>query len=539
MSRSYSYSSRSRGNGTAYINGRVYTVNSAAPWAEAFIVGPDGTFEVVGSNIEVKVKALEDGLVIYDLRDKFIMPGIHDAHVHMLLAGVGMTSQALLPMQGLNSTNVAEELDHGSCMCKYAHVNQDWLVAWTYLVENFHRDALDKEYPHTPVVIHGAAGHSMFLNTEALRRAGYDVESEPDGQGTLYMRDDAGRLTGELSEMGMSKAATAIPQPSLAHVKRVLKHAQHMLHRAGVTSCQEASANSAMLHALRELDAEGALKVDMHTHIVYAPDWIAEEGVESLHRLIDDAASFKSAHVDTRFVKIILDGVPLPPYYTHAGLNEDGTVDESRLFILNVHQAVAKYDAMGVTMKIHCTGHGATKLALDAYEAVRTTNPHGPRHEIAHSSGVRDEDFRRYRDLNVTAEMSPAFFFVHPITESSRGLMDWNFPRMIKSSAHITIGSDWCAPNLPDLLPIMGNIVEIVGDGDRNLGAARICRILTLAGAEAVGREDEFGSIEPGKKANFIAVNNDLSRGKFEGARVLTTWFEGEIVYEEDQDGVS
>ena len=117
--------------------------------------------------------------------------------------------------------------------------------------------------------------------------------------------------------------------------------------------------------------------------------------------------------------------------------------------------------------------------------------------------------------------------------------MDWNFPRMIKSSAHITIGSDWCAPNLPDLLPIMGNIVEIVGDGDRNLGAARICRILTLAGAEAVGREDEFGSIEPGKKANFIAVNNDLSRGKFEGARVLTTWFEGEIVYEEDQDGVS
>ncbi|KIW48862.1 uncharacterized protein PV06_01423 [Exophiala oligosperma] len=535
MSQSNSYSSMTPKNGTAYINGRIYTVNEAAPWAEAFIVGPDGTFGVVGTDKEVKAKALEDGLAVYDLRGKFIMPGIHDAHVHMLLAGVGMTSQALLPTQGLNSTNVAESLDHGSCMCKYAHVNQDWLVAWAYMVDDFHRDALDKEYPDTPVVIHGGAGHSMFLNTEALRRAGYDVDSEPDGQATMYVRDEAGRLTGHVAEMGMSKAARSIPQPSLGHVKRALRHAQHQLHRAGVTSCQEASANSIMLHALKELDAEKDLKLNMYTHIVYAPDWVAEESVESLHKLIDDAAGFRSDHVDTRFVKIILDGVPLPPYYTQAGFNkDDGTVDESKLFILNVKEAVAEYDARGFTMKIHCTGTGATKLALDAFDAARKTNPRGPRHEIAHSSGVRDEDFGRYKTLNVTAEMSPAFFFVHPVTAASGGLMDWNFPRMIEADAHVTIGSDWCAPNVPDLLPILGNIVESVGGGDRTLGAARICRMLTLAGAEAVGKQNEFGSVEPGKKANFIALNNDLSKAEFEGVKVLTTWFEGEIVYEEN-----
>ncbi|KAK5215131.1 hypothetical protein LTR72_011790, partial [Exophiala xenobiotica] len=81
---------------------------------------------------------------------------------------------------------------------------------------------------------------------------------------------------------------------SLSHIERVLKDAQQMLHRTGVISCQEASANSLMLHGLRELDAEGALKVNMYTHIVYAPDWIAEEGTESLHNLIDNAATFKS-----------------------------------------------------------------------------------------------------------------------------------------------------------------------------------------------------------------------------------------------------
>ena len=110
--------------------------------------------------------------------------------------------------------------------------------------------------------------------------------------------------------------------------------------------------------------------------------------------------------------------------------------------------------------------------------------------------------------------------------------MDWNFPKMLAADVHVTIGSDWGAGESPDILPCLGGIVDVVGGGDRGVGGARICRMLTLAGAEAVGRESEFGSVEVGKRANFIAVNNDLSVGEFEGARVLTTWFEGEIVYE-------
>ena len=375
--------------------------------------------------------------------------------------------------------------------------------------------------------------HSAFLNTEALKRAGYSIEDEKDGQGTCFKRDEHGHLTGEMAEMSMSKVLTTIPRPSLTHIKRVLKEAQHALHRAGVTSFQEASANSLLLEALRELDSEGALGLDIHTHIVYAPDWVAEEGTESLHRLIDNAATLASRHVDTRFVKVILDGVPLQPYMTHAGLNEDGTVDKSKLFILNIHEAVKKADALGMTMKIHCTGQGSTKLALDAFEAVRNQNPGGPRHEIAHSSGVHDDDYNRFKALNVTAEMSPAFFFVHPVTASSGGLMDWNFPKMLKANAHVTIGSDWGAGESPDLLPCMAGIVDSVGGGDQQLGGQKLCRILTLAGAEAVGRDAELGSIQVGKKANFISVSNDLSKGQFDGAKVLRTWFEGEVVYEE------
>jgi len=110
--------------------------------------------------------------------------------------------------------------------------------------------------------------------------------------------------------------------------------------------------------------------------------------------------------------------------------------------------------------------------------------------------------------------------------------MDWNFPKMLAADAHVTIGSDWGAGESPDILPCLDGIVDGVGGGDRAVGGAKICRMLTMAGAEAVGKEKETGSIEVGKRANFIVVNRDLSRGEFEGAKVLTTWFEGEIVYE-------
>jgi predicted amidohydrolase YtcJ len=116
-------------------------------------------------------------------------------------------------------------------------------------------------------------------------------------------------------------------------------------------------------------------------------------------------------------------------------------------------------------------------------------------------------------------------FFNHPATASSNGLMDWNFSKMLDNNAHITIGSDWGDSSDPSLFGHCAGIVEKVG-------AVKLCRILTLSGAEAVGREGDTGSIGVGKKANFIALSRDLSNGEFEGVEVLSTWFEGEVVYE-------
>jgi predicted amidohydrolase YtcJ len=142
------------------------------------------------------------------------------------------------------------------------------------------------------------------------------------------------------------------------------------------------------------------------------------------------------------------------------------------------------------------------------------------------------DDYKRYAPLNVTAEMSPAGFFMHPVTAASEGLMDWNFVRMMDAGAHITIGSDRGAIPDPSLFESMAKIVDRVGYGDRAAGGETLCRMMTLKGAMAVNREKELGSIEIGKKANFTVMSKDASKGEFQGAKVLQTYFGGEKVWE-------
>ncbi|KAH7088427.1 putative exoenzymes regulatory protein aepA precursor [Paraphoma chrysanthemicola] len=523
-------------NSLAYVNGRVYTIDDSQPWVEAFIVSEYGIFTHVGSNASIQEIAKESNIVTTDLKGQFVMPGIHDAHMHLLMSGLALTSGAVIGMDATH-LDIASQIKHGCCACEYINVYQNWILAAAYNNQGFpdgiaDRKYLDEIFPDTPVVIQGGAGHSSLLNTEALKRAGYDVENEPDTHAAKFFRREDGSLTGELGESAMSKSALAIPKPSPAHVKRTLKHAIHLAHKAGVTSTQEASTNTQLLQALSEMEKEGSLNLDISAHIVYGCEWLASESKDSLNQLLDAADRFKSKHVDTHFVKIMLDGVPLPPLYTHAGLDEHGHVDQTRITTPDVAAAVSKFDKLGRTVKIHCTGHGSTRLALDAIEAARKENPHGPRHEIAHNSGVHKDDYPRYKRLNTTAEMSPAELFVHPLTSASSGLMNWDFPAMLSANAHVTIGSDWGAVPDPSLFASMARIVSSVGNGDQEKGGQMLCRMLTINGAVAIGKEDVQGSVEVGKKASFIVVDRDLSKGEFEGAKVLRTYFEGEKVWD-------
>ncbi|KAJ9609738.1 hypothetical protein H2200_006066 [Cladophialophora chaetospira] len=526
------------GQGIAYVSGNVFTADNEGTWVEAFVVSESGIFAAVGTNDEILDLARRQKLTTVDLQHRFVMPGIHDAHVHILLGSLA-TSSYLQPGMDATMTNIASRLKSPECACEHAHVFGDWVIGSLYRIDDFDRAALDVDYPDTPVVLRGGAGHAMFLNSAALEKSGYSLH-EPDALHEQFFRRADGSLTGEVTELAMTKAALAIPKPEMAFVKRSITEGIGRLHSVGVTSFQEAASNTTILKALAELDASDELKMDVQTHIVYKPEHLAEESFLTLHKTLDDAASFESKHVRTNFVKFMLDGVPLHPYYTHAGLTDTGEIDESKIQIDDLAEAVARFDKRGMTCKIHCTGHGSTRRALDVYEAVRKSNKDGPKHEIAHCSGVHEDEYPRFKQLNVTAEMSPSMFFVHPITSMSNGLMDWNFGKMLQHGAHLTIGSDWTFQDpaiLPSCALILDSVAAALPDATdvKRSAAEEICRMLTKAGAVATGRESTVGTIAVGKKANFVMVNRDLSRGEFEGSQILQTWFEGKSVFEAKQ----
>ncbi|KNG83804.1 hypothetical protein ANOM_007997 [Aspergillus nomiae NRRL 13137] len=250
----YSYRNMSS---VAYLNGHVYTVNPRQPWAEAFIVDElAGTFTAVGNTQEIRGIARENGIITYDLRGVFVMPGIHDAHTHLLAAAMQKLNEAAISPDS-NDHTLATNLKNAECLCSYAHVFGDWLVANFYAPDRFpdgqpDRKYLDEVFPDRPVLIRETTCHSILLNTKGLERVGYDLDNPTDPHaGAFIRRKGTMEPTGELVEAATEKAWVTIPLPSLHHAKKAILYGIHISHPYGITLCQEVSANSVYLHALR------------------------------------------------------------------------------------------------------------------------------------------------------------------------------------------------------------------------------------------------------------------------------------------------
>lgn len=378
----------------AFINGRVYTVDDSRPWVSAFIVSPSGHFTTLGDDEDVTTQAREQKLIVYNLRGRFVMPGIHDAHTHLLSASLQQLNESAIGFDA-NEKTLAEKVKQGVCACAYAHVWGDWIIGNFYSADQFPNQKPDRQYlddlfPDQPVIVRETSCHNILVNTEGLRRAGYDLAGTSNPHGGRYIRRENGEMTGELVESAATKAWMSLPPLAVAHVKRAILYGIRASLRYGITSCQEASANSVYLAALRELEQEGLLTMDIHTHIVYAPENFALESSASLHALLDVADTYRSKHIHTNFVKFWMDGAPLPPHFTQCDLDSCGQPDDKSLLIdqETLFEAVKKYDERGMTCKIHCAGEGSARRALDVIAAVRKVNPYGTQHELAHCNAV-------------------------------------------------------------------------------------------------------------------------------------------------------
>lgn len=514
---------------TVYRNGRIYTVDAGRSWAQAVAIR-DGRFVFVGSDAEVE-EFIGPDTAVEDLGGRMAMPGIHDAHQHMVLAQARNIYCQVSPEANI------EQLIAGLRACPPEKRPDGWIIADVYRGDNFpggraDRKFLDEAFPDTPVYIREWSYHHGLANSKALELARVDRKTaDPEG-GTVLRRAD-GEPTGELLAGATWLVTKHLPELPDATVRKALLDTAALCAQYGITSVQDAGVTDAMARQLRALDAEGAWHLRTLAHVFWGNPAVSMMSIEQSEKLLSQRTQMRSPRVSLNAVKLLIDGSPLQPHHTDVQLDAHGHYDRSRLYTdpETIAAALTRFDGEGLHVKMHAVGTGANRVALDAISAMREVNGRSDlMPEIAHSLYFADDDLDRLAPLGVVAEMSPAIWQIKgPLTASLAGA--WPFRSLLERGVTMTIGSDWVVLPSPNLFPAIGGMLD---HGDQSISVADALQIATINGARAAGWGAVAGSIEVGKMADMIVLDRnlfDVSPDQVAATRVLLTVFEGREIY--------
>lgn len=509
-----------------YHQGKIYTVDSNNSWAEA-VATSNGKIVAVGSNYEV-LKLAGANTNMIDLGGRMLMPGIHDTHIHPADAGISRTLECSFLSNDLNE--VLEILK--GCIAEAEP--GEWIRGgqWNegYFVNNPKqpKEILDEIAPDNPVFLMDWSVHHAWVNSDALKRFKIDNDT-PDPSGGVINRDQtSGEAIGLLYDNAAYNKRHELPAYSLEQESSALLWSINEIKQYGITTIKDAIVTNSNMAAYHELATSNQLPIRVKTNLTWKSAWAKSHQAEK--NLIAKRDQFKHDMIDTDFVKIMLDGVPIT--YTSALLepyepNDVVAQDYRGELIIPADQLikdVIELDKQGLSVKIHATGDGSARAALDAFEAARKANgPQDVMHEVSHAEMIHPDDVARFKELNVVAEMCPILWYPIPGLTWEAWFGDrvpqWQVKTLYDSGAVVSYGSDW--PVVPTANPWPG-IEAMVTRSDpyqaelktefveEAVDLATAIRIFTHNSAIANKVGDSSGSIEVGKDADFIVLDQNL-----------------------------
>jgi predicted amidohydrolase YtcJ len=548
---------------TVLVNGRIYTVDPAQPWAEAVAIR-DGRYVYVGASAGVDDFTGPDTHIL-DLGGKMAMPGINDAHSHPWQGG---TKELFGCNFDFSST--PDDIARIVSACVARDSEAPWVVGgqWTSDFFQLHdlgspREWLDRVSGDKAVFLSDDSRHHGWANSRALELAGVSKDT-PDPQGGMFMRDASGAPNGVVLEAASNLVGAAIPEWTHEQNIAALTDAVRRANAFGITGILEARTPPAVSAAYADLDRRGLLSAHAVTHL-QTPRGQRSVAMDVMP-LIEISERYATDHVHTRFAKIFLDGVPtasrsavmLEPYL----LNEEFPEPTSGMLMVDadvLEEDLVALDNNGFTVKIHTAGDGSVRIALDAIEHVRKRNGRsGLRHELAHAGYIDPEDLARFAALNVTADLSPYLWYPRPIIQSivsavgERAYQYWPVRDLLASGANVSIGSDWpsaaASINPWPALEAMITRRNPAGNDDETLwveqavSLEQAIEVFTRYGARAYRLEALTGSVEVGKSADMLVLNQDLFKVPVTSISETLpefTLFAGRIVYSADPAEVS
>jgi predicted amidohydrolase YtcJ len=514
------------------MNGAIYTINEAQPRAEAVAIS-DGRFIAVGSNDEIGA-FISDRTEVTDLEGRMAMPGMFDIHIHPTDGAMAQLYDCSFPF----TSTVEQILDIVAACVADAEPGEwirggQWGVELATLNDSINASMLDPIAPNNPVFLIDSTVHNAWVNTAALERLGIDDDT-PDPAGGSIVRDDAGVATGILIDDGAYNAMAQLPDYTAEQYETALEWTANRLNQYGVTGFKDAIAEAGSLAAYRELDQSGRLNARVAASLIWKRAW--QQSEEDHRKNIEQREQYRTDRVNPDFIKIFLDGIPpsgtaymIEPYETSGGfahghrgipLHDSETLAED----------VTRFDALGLTVKMHAVGDAALRQGLDAIEAARSANgPSGLRHEISHAGIMHADDIPRFAQLDAVPELAPILWYPIPgLAEAQRAAIgperaDDSFPirSLIASGAEPAYGSDWPAvvptpnpwPGVEAMITRRDPYADEPGEAkwaEQAIGLEATLRVFTINGAKALKLDDIAGSIEVGKSADLIVLNQNL-----------------------------
>lgn len=547
---------------TLYYNGTIITMTGSDPVTVEAVLTDGGRIQAAGSLEEVRAMAEEP--VLKDLKGAVMLPAFLDSHSHITAMAKVLSYAALQEADSFDGLIVIlkkfkEERKLGA---------GDWIIGTGYdhnkMAEGRHPDrfVLDAAFPDNPVMITHASGHMGVVNTLALEKMGITKDTkDPEGgrigrtadragngkSGNAVTGNDGtdgyGEPDGYLEETAFTGSSSVIPEPGMEQLARQLEAAEQIYLSHGITTIQDGRTRS---------DEWKLLKYAAENELLHA-DVVAYAALNDAHELTEENPDYTGQynnHLRIGGYKIFLDGSPQGRTAWMSSPYEGEPEGYCGYPIFKEEEVKSYFETAlreGRQLLVHCNGDAAAQQMIEACrQAVRETgaDPGQTRPVMIHAQMVRSDQLAQMAELSITA----SFFTAHTWYWGDVHLKNFGEARALKISpartaiddgVNVTFHQD--SPVIqPGMLETIWCAVNRISCGGHPMGVMErvtpyeALKAVTANAAYQYGEESEKGTIEPGKKADFVILSaNPLTVPPMEikKIRVLETIKSGKILY--------
>ena len=513
------------------INANAYTVNTNFDKAESFAV-KDGKFMAVGTNEEIQNKFIATETL--DAKNQTIVPGLIDAHCHFF--GLGLSLQNV-DLRGTKSYD--EILEKLTAFKK--EKNADYITGrgWDqndWEVKEFPtKEKLDKLFPDTPVAIRRVDGHALLVNEAALKYSGLSSRKFPKKISGGEFIQKNGKLTGVLIDAAMSYIKT--PNTTKKEEIQGLLDAQKVAFSYGLTTVNDAGVGKSTIDLMDSLQKSGDLKMRIYAMVSVSQknlDYFIPKGIIKTDRL--NVRSFKvygDGALGSR-------GAAMRKSYSDRDHHFGAMIFKPTRYTEIANQ-IAKSDYQ---MNTHAIGDSANTHILKTYKTA-LKGQKDRRWKIEHAQIISPEDFDLFNNIVPSVQPTHAtsdMYWAETRIGKDRMKGAYAFKDLLNKYGSVALGTDFPVEKVSPFLTFSSAVTRQDTEGypaggfqmENALTREETLRGMTIWAAHSNFEENEKGSIEVGKFADFIILNQNIMEvdgSKLHETKVISTYVNGEKVY--------